>query len=223
MPPRSVKMKRFIFGFQRRVWWPKWTPASSSSFMETTGMVSPFLRLSWWCAGRPRWKPGLSAEPPSTSVIPRFGGSGMLAHRSARHLLVASCVIRAWGPAGGVRVRAAGGGHGVPPAAARLVALRRDARGAVRERRPDPDRVPPRRHDRPARRRMRGRLLRPGDRRARRPGAPRPVDRPAEPPGVLRAPEAGDRAGEALQPWTDAGLLRPRPLQGRARHVGPYG
>src|SRR3569623_341338 len=42
MPPRSVKMKRFIFGFQRRVWWPKWTPASSNSFMETTGMRAPF-------------------------------------------------------------------------------------------------------------------------------------------------------------------------------------
>src|SRR3954467_8546950 len=36
-------MKRFIFGFQRRVWWPKWTPASSSSFMETTGMGAPFM------------------------------------------------------------------------------------------------------------------------------------------------------------------------------------
>src|SRR3954451_11060554 len=42
MPPRSVKMKRFIFGFQRRVWWPKWTPASSNCFMETTGMGAPF-------------------------------------------------------------------------------------------------------------------------------------------------------------------------------------
>src|SRR5207344_948812 len=29
-------MNRFIFGFQRRVWWPKWTPASSRSFMDTT-------------------------------------------------------------------------------------------------------------------------------------------------------------------------------------------
>jgi len=36
MPPRSPKMKRFIFGFQRRVWWPKWTPASKSSRMLTT-------------------------------------------------------------------------------------------------------------------------------------------------------------------------------------------
>ena len=35
MPPRSPKMKRRILGFQRRVWWPKWTPASSSSLMPT--------------------------------------------------------------------------------------------------------------------------------------------------------------------------------------------
>src|SRR5947209_4866604 len=32
-------MKRFIFGFHRRVWCPKWTPASSSSFMVTTGAM----------------------------------------------------------------------------------------------------------------------------------------------------------------------------------------
>src|SRR5436190_1909153 len=50
MPPRSVKMKRFIFGFQRRVWWPKWTPASRSSFMETTGMGAPFFG---WVALQP--------------------------------------------------------------------------------------------------------------------------------------------------------------------------
>src|SRR5947208_8621470 len=35
MPSRSPKMKRRIFGFQRRVWWPKWTPASSSSLIPT--------------------------------------------------------------------------------------------------------------------------------------------------------------------------------------------
>src|SRR5918999_5728646 len=33
IPPRSPWMKRRILGFQRRVWWPKWTPASSSSLM----------------------------------------------------------------------------------------------------------------------------------------------------------------------------------------------
>src|SRR4051794_8585820 len=38
MPLRSVKMNRFIFGFQRRVWCPKWTPLSSSCFMLTAAM-----------------------------------------------------------------------------------------------------------------------------------------------------------------------------------------
>src|SRR6188508_2524817 len=32
MPFRSPKMNGFIFGFQRFVWWPKCTPASSRSF-----------------------------------------------------------------------------------------------------------------------------------------------------------------------------------------------
>src|SRR5215207_2185011 len=40
MPLRSVKMKRFIFGFQRRVWCPKCTPLSSSCFMDTTWLVA---------------------------------------------------------------------------------------------------------------------------------------------------------------------------------------
>ena len=42
MPDRSVKMKRRIFGFQHRVWWPKCTPASSSSRMEATAMTDSF-------------------------------------------------------------------------------------------------------------------------------------------------------------------------------------
>ena len=47
MPPRSPKMKRRILGFQRRVWWPKWTPASSSSRIETTDTGSaPFWLVS---------------------------------------------------------------------------------------------------------------------------------------------------------------------------------
>src|SRR6187200_2257090 len=41
MPPRSPWMKRRILGFQRRVWWPKWTPASSSSRMPISGMRLP--------------------------------------------------------------------------------------------------------------------------------------------------------------------------------------
>jgi len=31
-------MYRFIFGFQRLVWWPKWTPASRSCLSVTSGM-----------------------------------------------------------------------------------------------------------------------------------------------------------------------------------------
>ena len=34
MPFRSPKMKGFICGSQRRVWWPKWAPVSSSARIE---------------------------------------------------------------------------------------------------------------------------------------------------------------------------------------------
>ena len=49
IPPRSPKMKRRILGFQRRVWWPKWTPASSSSLMPTS--VAKWLPcdVRWLC------------------------------------------------------------------------------------------------------------------------------------------------------------------------------
>src|SRR3954454_1760959 len=70
MPPRSVKMKRFIFGFQRRVWWPKWTPASSSSFMETTGMVAPFSVSIAVHRRASRGSRRVRARPPSTEVAP---------------------------------------------------------------------------------------------------------------------------------------------------------
>src|SRR5262245_60590331 len=35
-------MNCFILGFQRRVWCPKWTPASSSCRLVTGGMVASF-------------------------------------------------------------------------------------------------------------------------------------------------------------------------------------
>src|SRR4051812_43382235 len=34
-----------IFGFHRFVWWPKWTPASSSSFMVSAAMYPPSVGL----------------------------------------------------------------------------------------------------------------------------------------------------------------------------------
>src|SRR3954451_2414578 len=43
MPLRLVKMNRFILGFQRRVWCPKWVPLSSSCFMVTTAIVGHVL------------------------------------------------------------------------------------------------------------------------------------------------------------------------------------
>ena len=71
MPLRSVMMKRFIFGFQRRVWCPKWTPLSSSWRMVTTAMV--FLL----CGARRR-VPDLRRrphrrEPGVFSVLPPAG------------------------------------------------------------------------------------------------------------------------------------------------------
>jgi hypothetical protein len=45
-------MNRFIFGFQRRVWCPKWTPLSSSCFMLTTAIAASLV-----CA---RVRPALS-------------------------------------------------------------------------------------------------------------------------------------------------------------------
>src|SRR6185295_10988084 len=41
MPFRSPKMYSFIFGFQRFVWWPKCTPASSRSFIAIPGKLPP--------------------------------------------------------------------------------------------------------------------------------------------------------------------------------------
>src|SRR3990167_5423704 len=42
MPFRSPKMYSFIFGFQRLVWWPKCTPASSRSFIAIPANSPPF-------------------------------------------------------------------------------------------------------------------------------------------------------------------------------------
>src|SRR5262249_9565975 len=42
MPFRSPKMYSFIFGFQRFVWWPKCTPASSRSFIAIAANGPPY-------------------------------------------------------------------------------------------------------------------------------------------------------------------------------------
>src|SRR5439155_14386913 len=43
MPLRASKMNGFIFGFQRLVWCPKWTPESNNSF--TPILITIFLWL----------------------------------------------------------------------------------------------------------------------------------------------------------------------------------
>src|SRR5919198_2713100 len=81
MPPRSVKMKRRILGFQRRVWWPKWTPASRSSRIETTGTDRP-LSVGLDFGRRGRGGTGaLSGAGTATGRIRRVGcgNRGMVA------------------------------------------------------------------------------------------------------------------------------------------------
>jgi len=56
----SPKMYSFIFGFQRFVWWPKCTPASSSFLHRDRGQDpagrSPRPRTSSTCGDRRRWR-----------------------------------------------------------------------------------------------------------------------------------------------------------------------
>src|SRR2546426_10457892 len=73
MPDRSAKMKRRILGFQRRVWWPKWTPASSSSRMEATAMVAP-SRFRLQCSGGARGAPAAKAGTRAHGVFRRVVG-----------------------------------------------------------------------------------------------------------------------------------------------------
>ncbi len=68
IPLRSVKMNRFIFGFQRWVWWPKWTPASSISRIDTTDM-GYLLRL-WLLASAPFVPPSYPSTQDGTTDGP---------------------------------------------------------------------------------------------------------------------------------------------------------
>src|SRR5690242_5618879 len=74
MPPRSPKMKRFIFGFQRRVWWPKCTPASRSSRM-LTDTSDPFCWLTA-LRRRARVEPALRHAGTATRPFRRVGFQG---------------------------------------------------------------------------------------------------------------------------------------------------
>src|SRR5215211_8347531 len=77
MPLRLVRMYRFILGFQRRVWCPKWTPESSSCFMVTTAMAGKHLllprlsRLTCWSAAL------VPVPAPEPGVVDRDRGASL--------------------------------------------------------------------------------------------------------------------------------------------------
>src|SRR4029077_3389306 len=73
-------MKRRMFGFQRRVWWPKWTPASSSSFRPASGMHFSLNSV----AMRP-------APLAGTQVLGPWAGSGPLLDGGRSDLTGADC------------------------------------------------------------------------------------------------------------------------------------
>src|SRR5579875_2533005 len=86
MPLRSQKMNRFIFGFQRRVWWPKWTPASSNCLMVTTAIrnVTPSHRLRVQPGASARAFSGAEATVGAPGGVPRLPkGSAAGRHPSA--------------------------------------------------------------------------------------------------------------------------------------------
>src|SRR2546426_12785221 len=107
MPPRSVKMKRRIFGFQRRVWWPKWTPASSSSRIETTdiGIRSPFWLILLLPVG-----PGWNRHPSNAGTATQTDPPGRVRKTAAFYRLrIAPGALEGRGQIGGA------GGLGVRP------------------------------------------------------------------------------------------------------------
>src|SRR5437763_135920 len=98
-----------MFGFQRRVWWPKWTPAPSSSLMPTSALcVAPFLGASLPCfrpgpggprrAGpQPRLEIGVGGQQlDHLEVGPRLASSRPDRHsRAAAAVAPDRCVDRA--------------------------------------------------------------------------------------------------------------------------------
>src|ERR1700733_13410678 len=85
-------MKRFIFGFHRRVWWPKWTPASRSCRMETTA-INMFLQS---VAPLPQRRPmAATVERAQVMVV------GVAAHPLVgRTMLAAQRAFRFWASSG---------------------------------------------------------------------------------------------------------------------------
>src|SRR2546426_2343364 len=79
MPLRSPKMYSFIFGFHRRVWWPKCTPASRSSFIVISTANVPPQELAACGYGAP----AAAAERPLAGLLAgrEFGKPALRATR----------------------------------------------------------------------------------------------------------------------------------------------
>src|SRR5437764_5047964 len=117
MPLRSPKMNRFIFGFQRRVWWPKWTPASSSCFIETTAIVllpSVDVTGAPRIEGRPWAHAGVECVCGSCAADPVVPGTGRSVYSAGRDVGTAGR-----GGAGGERGAGDEGEHAGPAAVGR--------------------------------------------------------------------------------------------------------
>src|SRR5579863_5348599 len=69
---RSPKMNGAIFGFQKRVWWPKCTPASSIWRMDM-GDVDIFAP-KWDTPWQAREFPGLSLHTPRVATLGTLSG-----------------------------------------------------------------------------------------------------------------------------------------------------
>src|SRR5919107_256088 len=185
MPLRSVKMKRFILGFQRRVWCPKCTPLSRSWRIVTTAMPTSSLSLGCPCpVGRPARLASAAHRTGRSRTVRcapakrcRSAGARIRpADRSSPQSTAASLVLRhaagsvrrrlrtaVVGSAHGRRRRAGPPAAGPPDARLRHHDLRRDDSSGHEHRRHQPRPGLPR-HRRPLRRpgrRCRGDPLRP--------------------------------------------------------------
>src|SRR6266404_6303967 len=78
MPFRAPKMYGFIFGFQRLVWWPKWTPASSNwrMVMPCAGCMACCMPAGGDSEGAVVWTFSDIVFVSSTSVAPTTGPRG---------------------------------------------------------------------------------------------------------------------------------------------------
>src|SRR5918994_6955137 len=111
MPLRSVKMKRFILGFQRRVWCPKWTPLSRSWRVVTTAMAGgPLLAGAHGRRRTVRPAPNRSTPPDAGAAQTRRGGTGSETAGAARSMRTGrpACEVRSDGRSAPASVRDGG-------------------------------------------------------------------------------------------------------------------